>query len=145
VAVTTTLEPHDYFCLLIDIHECVHASPPYIQGAADSLPKGCGFVRRYVYNKIDVCSIEEVDAIARMNYSIPVSAFQELNMDGLLERMWDMMALVRVYTKKARSQLWCICMRACVSALLCVYPLCLCLHPYCQRRRFLCMYISNLS
>jgi ribosome-interacting GTPase 1 len=53
-----------------------------------------------VYNKIDVCSIEEVDAIACMPHSIPVSAFQELNMDGLLERMWEMMALVRVYTKK---------------------------------------------
>ena len=55
---------------------------------------------RYVYNKIDVCSVEEVDAIARMPNSIPCSAFQELNMDGLLERMWDMMALVRAYTKK---------------------------------------------
>ncbi len=53
-----------------------------------------------MYNKIDVCSIEEVDAIARMPDSIPCSASQQLNMDGLLERMWDMMALVRVYTKK---------------------------------------------
>ncbi|KAK9831969.1 hypothetical protein WJX81_004285 [Elliptochloris bilobata] len=54
----------------------------------------------YVYNKIDVCSIEEVDMIARMPHSIPCSAFQNLNMGGLLERMWDSMALVRVYTKK---------------------------------------------
>ena len=53
-----------------------------------------------MYNKIDVCSIEEVDAIARMPDSIPCSASQSLNMDGLLERMWDMMALVRVYTKR---------------------------------------------
>ena len=58
---------------------------------------------RYVYNKIDVCSIEEVDAIARMPNSTPCSASQQLNMDGLLERMWDMMALVRVYTKKVNS------------------------------------------
>ncbi len=55
-----------------------------------------------MYNKIDVCSIEEVDAIARMPNSTPCSASQQLNMDGLLERMWDMMALVRVYTKKVR-------------------------------------------
>jgi ribosome-interacting GTPase 1 len=55
---------------------------------------------RYVYNKVDVCSIEEVDAIARMPASLPCSASQGLNMDGLLERMWDMMALVRAYTKK---------------------------------------------
>ena len=56
--------------------------------------------RRYVYNKIDVCSIEEVDAIARLPNSLPCSASQSLNMDGLLERMWDMMALVRAYTKR---------------------------------------------
>jgi len=55
-----------------------------------------------VYNKIDVCSIEEVDTIARMPNSIPCSASQELNMNGLLELMWDMMALVRVYTKRVR-------------------------------------------
>ena len=44
----------------------------------------------------------QVDAIARMPYSLPCSAFQNLNMDGLLERMWTSMALVRVYTKRAR-------------------------------------------
>ena len=42
--------------------------------------------------------------IARMPHSIPCSAFNNLNMDGLLERMWDAMALVRVYTKKARPR-----------------------------------------
>ena len=57
----------------------------------------------YVYNKIDVCSIEEVDALARLPRSIPVSAREPgaLNMDRLLEAVWDAMALVRVYTKKA--------------------------------------------
>jgi C-terminal region of MMR_HSR1 domain len=54
----------------------------------------------YVYNKVDVCTIEEVDAIARQPNSIPVSCSMELNMDALLARIWDMMALVRVYTKK---------------------------------------------
>eukprot|EP00891_Asterochloris_glomerata_P004664 jgi/Astpho2/4664/Aster-00228 len=58
----------------------------------------------YVYNKIDVCSIEEVDAIARRPNCIPVSCSMELNLDGLLVRMWDMMALVRVYTKKAGAK-----------------------------------------
>lgn len=55
----------------------------------------------YVYNKVDVCSIEEVDDLARQPNSIPVSAGLELNMDGLLESIWEMMGLVRVYTKKA--------------------------------------------
>ena len=84
----------------------------------------------YVYNKIDVCSMEEVrtraggrvamwqdwgsrrppllrptphvtprtprarsqvDEIARRPYSIPISCYHELNLDGLLARIWDMM------------------------------------------------------
>eukprot|EP01025_Chloroclados_australasicus_P009711 TRINITY_DN1372_c1_g1_i1.p2 TRINITY_DN1372_c1_g1~~TRINITY_DN1372_c1_g1_i1.p2 ORF type:complete len:400 (+),score=62.55 TRINITY_DN1372_c1_g1_i1:116-1315(+) len=55
----------------------------------------------YVYNKVDVCSMEEVDEIARREYSIPISCNLELNIPGLLEKIWDMMALVRVYTKPA--------------------------------------------
>jgi uncharacterized protein len=55
----------------------------------------------YVYNKVDMLSIEEVDEIARRPYSLPVSCYLELNMDMLLARMWDIMGLVRVYTKKA--------------------------------------------
>mmetsp|Transcript_25041 Transcript_25041/g.63041 ORF Transcript_25041/g.63041 Transcript_25041/m.63041 type:complete len:272 (-) Transcript_25041:215-1030(-) len=54
----------------------------------------------YVYNKIDVCSMEEVDAIARTANSVPISCYQELNLDGLLREMWDALALCRVYTKK---------------------------------------------
>jgi len=54
----------------------------------------------YVYNKIDVCSIEEIDDIARRPNSIPASAGMNLNMDGLLEAIWEKMGLVRVYTKK---------------------------------------------
>lgn len=54
----------------------------------------------YVYNKVDILSIEEVDQIARRPNSLPVSCYMELNMDMLLNRMWDMMGLVRVYTKK---------------------------------------------
>jgi uncharacterized protein len=55
----------------------------------------------FVYNKIDVCSIEEVDEIARRPNSIPISCYHNLNLQGVLERIWDMMGLVRVYTKKA--------------------------------------------
>lgn len=55
----------------------------------------------YVYNKVDMCSIEEVDEIARWDNSIPISCHLNLNMGGLLVKLWEMMALVRVYTKKA--------------------------------------------
>lgn len=42
-----------------------------------------------------MCSMEEVDEIARRPNSIPISCHFKLNMDGLLERIWEMMALVR--------------------------------------------------
>lgn len=43
---------------------------------------------------MDMCCIEEVDEIARIENSIPISCYQKLNLDGLLEKLWDMMALV---------------------------------------------------
>lgn len=51
-------------------------------------------------------SIEEVDQIARRPSSLPVSCYMKLNMDMLLGRMWDMMGLVRVFTKKVRLWGW---------------------------------------
>lgn len=41
-----------------------------------------------------MCSLEEVEEIAHRANSIPISCSLKLNMDGLLERIWDMMALV---------------------------------------------------
>lgn len=38
--------------------------------------------------------MEEVDQIARTPNSIPISCSVNLNLDGLLEKIWDMMALV---------------------------------------------------
>ena len=43
--------------------------------------------------------MEEVDELARRPYSVVISCYQELGLDMLLDRMWDSMALVRVYTK----------------------------------------------
>jgi len=54
----------------------------------------------YVYNKIDVCSIEEIDQIARQPHSVVISCNMNLNLGGLLESMWEHMSLRRVYTKK---------------------------------------------
>ena len=58
----------------------------------------------YVYNKIDHLNIDEVDEIANWESSIPISCSLELNLDGLLLKMWEMMALVRIYTKKAGAR-----------------------------------------
>jgi len=53
----------------------------------------------YVLNKIDQITIEELDLLDRMDDCVPISAQQEWNLDGLLEKLWASMDLVRVYTK----------------------------------------------
>ncbi|KAL3876441.1 hypothetical protein ACJMK2_034286 [Sinanodonta woodiana] len=54
----------------------------------------------YVYNKIDQISMEEVERLARQPHSVVVSCNMKLNLDYLLDVMWDYLSLVRVYTKK---------------------------------------------
>lgn len=54
----------------------------------------------YVYNKIDQISIEEVDRLARLPHTIVASCNMKLNMDYLLECLWNALQLIRVYTKK---------------------------------------------
>jgi len=54
----------------------------------------------YVYNKIDMLSIRMVDELARQPFTQVISVRQKLNLDGLLDRLWQELALVRVYTKK---------------------------------------------
>lgn len=41
-----------------------------------------------------MCTMEEVAEIGSRPNSIPISCQLQLNMDGLLERIWEMMALV---------------------------------------------------
>jgi hypothetical protein len=54
----------------------------------------------YVYNKIDQISIEEVNRLARQPHTVVVSCNMMLNLDFLLEQIWEYLALLRVYTKK---------------------------------------------
>lgn len=54
----------------------------------------------YVYNKIDQISLEEVNRIARQPHSVVVSCNMKLNLDFLLETLWEYLAFIRVYTKK---------------------------------------------
>ena len=53
----------------------------------------------YVYNKIDVLSIEEVDELAHLPHSVPISCVAGLGRDALLAKMWETMDLRRVYSK----------------------------------------------
>jgi len=54
----------------------------------------------YVYNKADIISIEEVDALARKPHSLVISCNLKLGYDYLLENIWDYLGLVRIFTKK---------------------------------------------
>ncbi|KAJ9559699.1 hypothetical protein OSB04_004859 [Centaurea solstitialis] len=58
----------------------------------------------YVYNKIDVVGIDDVDKLSRQPNSIVISCNLKLNLDRLLAKMWEAMGLVRVYTKPQGQQ-----------------------------------------
>mmetsp|Transcript_6929 Transcript_6929/g.12411 ORF Transcript_6929/g.12411 Transcript_6929/m.12411 type:complete len:371 (-) Transcript_6929:973-2085(-) len=53
----------------------------------------------YVVNKIDAISMEELDLYDRLPHYVPICVKLDWNLDGLLEEMWDNLALVRIYTK----------------------------------------------
>ncbi|KAL5495555.1 RBG2 [Sanghuangporus weigelae] len=54
----------------------------------------------YVYNKIDSISLEQIDKLAREDHTVVISCEMDLNLDYLLERLWEYLDLVKVYTKK---------------------------------------------
>lgn len=53
----------------------------------------------YVLNKIDAISIEELDLLYRIPNSVPISAKDWLNVDELIDVMWEKLDMVRVYTR----------------------------------------------
>jgi ribosome-interacting GTPase 1 len=54
----------------------------------------------FVYNKCDTISIEDIDELARRPNSLPISVNSELNLDFMLQMIWERLNLCRVYTKK---------------------------------------------
>ena len=52
-----------------------------------------------VLNKIDAISIEELDLLYKIPTSVPISSREWMNVDELVEKMWDTLDLVRAYTK----------------------------------------------
>ena len=45
-------------------------------------------------------SIEDVDKLARSPHSVVISCKQSLNLGYLVEKIWETLAMVRVYTKR---------------------------------------------
>ncbi|KRX23899.1 Developmentally-regulated GTP-binding protein 1 [Trichinella nelsoni] len=58
----------------------------------------------YVLNKIDQITIEELDIVYKIPHCVPLSAHHKWNFDDLLEKIWDYLSLIRIYTKP-KSQL----------------------------------------
>eukprot|EP01071_Lankesteria_metandrocarpae_P005197 Lankesteria_metandrocarpae@DN3902_c0_g1_i1.p1 len=54
----------------------------------------------YVYNKIDMLTLQEIKEIASRPMAIMISSQNEWGLQYLLERMWHEMGVVRIYTKK---------------------------------------------
>uniref|UniRef100_A0A2K5Q2F4 OBG-type G domain-containing protein n=1 Tax=Cebus imitator TaxID=2715852 RepID=A0A2K5Q2F4_CEBIM len=52
----------------------------------------------YVLNKIDQISIDKLDIIYKVPHCVPISARHRWNFDDLLEKIWDYLKLVRIYT-----------------------------------------------
>ncbi|KDN38798.1 P-loop containing nucleoside triphosphate hydrolase protein [Tilletiaria anomala UBC 951] len=58
----------------------------------------------YVLNKIDSISIQELDLLYRIPNSVPISSRQWWNVDDeLVEKMWEKLNLVRIYTRPRGS------------------------------------------
>lgn len=53
----------------------------------------------YLLNKIDQISIEELDIVCEVPHCVPISAHHKWNYDSLLEKMWEYLKLIRIYTK----------------------------------------------
>lgn len=54
----------------------------------------------YVYNKIDTISIEDVNELMQDSQNCCISVQMNLGVDILLDKIWEQLGLVRVYTKK---------------------------------------------
>jgi len=54
----------------------------------------------YAYNKIDIISIEECDRLTKDSQNAVISCQMNLGIDILLEKLWDQLGMVRIYTKR---------------------------------------------
>jgi ribosome-interacting GTPase 1 len=53
----------------------------------------------YLLNKIDTITIEELHLLSRVPHYVPICAEKEWNFDELLEKIWEYLNMLRIYTK----------------------------------------------
>lgn len=58
----------------------------------------------YIVNKIDTLPIDRVNLFAHAKHTVVVSCQHQFNLDALIEKMWDYLNFVRVYTKPQGSK-----------------------------------------
>lgn len=54
----------------------------------------------YVYNKIDTIPMEEVDRLSKLPHGVVLSLTWELNVDEVIEEIWEHLNIIRIFTKK---------------------------------------------
>ena len=85
------------------IHNChVKFADDYdVDDLIDAIEGNRHFVKcLYVYNKIDVISIEDCNELTKDPLNAVISCQMNLGIDLLMEKIWDQLGLVRIYTKK---------------------------------------------
>jgi hypothetical protein len=94
---------HTHTHVYIQCHNCeiVFREDCEIDDFIDLLEGNRRYIKcLYCYNKADAVTLEELDVLARQPNSMVMSCHLNLNADRLLARMWEMLAMVRVYTRR---------------------------------------------
>jgi len=94
-------------CAEYKLHNClVNFSGDYdVDELIDCIEGNWVYIKcLYVYNKIDICSIEDIEYLAREPNTCFVSMSMWLGLDNLLDKIWEMLDIVWVYTKKKGLQ-----------------------------------------
>jgi len=87
----------EYRLLNCQLRICCNATVEEVIDVIEGNRKYCPCL--YVMNKIDQITIEELDLISEIPHHVPVCAHHEWNLDGLADKIWEYMALYRIYTK----------------------------------------------
>merc|ERR1712086_510728 len=88
---------HEYKVSNCDVHFSENATMDQLIDVIEG--NRCYIPCIYVLNKIDQISIEELDIIDRCPHYVPISAKDEWNFDELMEKIWEYLDLIRIYTK----------------------------------------------
>ena len=57
-----------------------------------------------MYNKIDTITIEEVDRLSKIPHSVVLSLTWDLNIEEVIDEIWEHLNIIRIYTKKHGAQ-----------------------------------------